>query len=355
MKTFDRRWLLGGGLAAAGAGAVGYFQMSEKSSNDVGTPGIVKRVGNMPYREFGKTGLAVSEVSFGSWGIGGKSYGAVDHAEALSALARAEELGCNLVDTAGVYGDSELVLGEFLEGRRDKWLVATKYSGQEGGMTALLESQLRRLGTDHVDVYLVHWMPRGKEAGLLRELEDLKRAGKTRFTGLSLYNVADIDDALDTSADALMIPFSLLDPDPFLARRERLAASGRAVMIRSVLKEGFLTGKYSRDARFTDPDDQRSKLTREQIAARVDQVERLRFLEQASGSLVRAAIAYPLSFPEVSTTVLGVKRHKDADENFGQAPGLRLSAGELERVADLQREMGLRAPGFFRRLLGRFS
>lgn len=321
----------------------------------VGTPQIVRKIGDMPYRAFGKTGLNVSEVSFGSWGIGGKSYGAVDHAEALSALSRAEELGCNLVDTAGVYGDSELVLGEFLEGRRDKWIVATKYSGQEGGMTAMLESQLRRLRTDHVDVYMVHWMPRGKDAALLRELEDLKRAGKTRFTGLSLYNEDDIDDALGTSADAFMIPFSLLDPDPFLARRQRLAASGRAVMIRSVLKEGFLTGKYTRDSTFTDPNDQRSKLTREQIATRIEQVERLRFLEGASGSLLRAAIAYPLSFPEVSTTVLGVKRLRDADENFGKAAGLRLSQGELTRIADLQGDLGLRSPGFFRKLLARFT
>ena len=222
-------------------------------------------------------------------------------------------------------------------------------------MTAMLESQLRRLRTDHVDVYMVHWMPRGKDAGLLRELEDLKRSGKTRFTGLSLYNESDIDDALATPVDALMIPFSLLDPDPFLARRERLAASGRAVMIRSVLKEGFLTGKYTRESTFTDPDDQRSKLTREQIAVRVDQVDRLRFLESSSGSLLRAAIAYPLSFPEVSSTVLGVKRVRDAEENFGKAAGLRLSAEELGRIGDLQREMGLRTPGFFRKLLARFT
>jgi aryl-alcohol dehydrogenase-like predicted oxidoreductase len=348
MKTFDRRWLSGG---------AGYrFANRGRKYGMVETPRIVRKVGEMPYRDFGKTGLQVSEVSFGAWGIGGKSYGAVDRGDALSALARAEELGCNLVDTAGVYGDSEHVLGEFLTGRRDQWIVATKYSGQEGGMTAMLESQLRRLRTDHVDVYMVHWMPRGKDAGLLRELEDLKRAGKTRFTGLSLYNNADVDDALRaTPVDALMLPFSLLDPDPFLARRERLAASGRAVMIRSVLKEGFLTGKFTRESVFTDANDQRSQLTREQIAKRVEQVERLRFLEAASGSLLRAAIAYPLSFPEVSTTVLGARRLRDADENFGSAAGGRLPAKDLERIAQLQREMGLHSPGWFRKILARLT
>ena len=99
----------------------------------------------MPYRRFGATGLQVSEVGFGAWAIGGKAYGSVDNAESLRALARAEELGCNLVDTAMVYGESEVVLGQFLKGRRDRWIVATKYSYQPAGMTATLEAQLRRL------------------------------------------------------------------------------------------------------------------------------------------------------------------------------------------------------------------
>jgi len=81
-------------------------------------PETVTLVGKMAYRRFGATGLKVSEVSFGAWAIGGKAYGAVDRQDTLRALARAEECGCNLVDTAMIYGDSELVLGEFLRGRR---------------------------------------------------------------------------------------------------------------------------------------------------------------------------------------------------------------------------------------------
>jgi aryl-alcohol dehydrogenase-like predicted oxidoreductase len=82
--------------------------------------------------------MEVSEVGFGSWAIGGGSYGVVERAESLRALARAEELGCNFVDTAMAYGESELVIGDFLRGRRDKWIVATKYSGQQPNMTATL-------------------------------------------------------------------------------------------------------------------------------------------------------------------------------------------------------------------------
>src|SRR6476659_8917930 len=98
----------------------------------------------MRFRDFGKTGMRVSEVGFGAWGIGG-DFGRIDKRDALAALVRAEELGCNFVDTAAVYGDSEDILGEFLPSRRDRWFVATKYSGQAGGLQALAERQLKKM------------------------------------------------------------------------------------------------------------------------------------------------------------------------------------------------------------------
>lgn len=134
----------------------------------------------MTYRALGSTGARVSEVGFGAWAIGGDAYGKVERGDALRALARAESFGCNLVDTASVYGDSELVIGEFLRGRRDRWVLATKYSGQPQGMTATLENQLRRLRTEAVDLYQIHWAPRGAQEQLYEELYALKRAGKIR-------------------------------------------------------------------------------------------------------------------------------------------------------------------------------
>jgi aryl-alcohol dehydrogenase-like predicted oxidoreductase len=131
----------------------------------------------MRYRKFGTTGLDVSEVGFGSWGIGGQAYGAVEEAESLRALAVAEELGCNFVDTALVYGDAERVLGKFMQGRRSCWVAATKFSGQPEGMTTL-ERQRINLQTDVIDFYQLHWMPRGKEEPLFDELSKLKRSGK---------------------------------------------------------------------------------------------------------------------------------------------------------------------------------
>ena len=265
-------------------------------------------------------------MGFGSWAIGGQGYGAADKQESLRALARAEELGCNFVDTALVYGDSELLLGEFLQERRSRWIVATKFSGQDAGMTATLENQLRRLRTEAVDLYQLHWVPRGKDARLFDELARLKQAGKARFIGVSLYTADDIDYVLAQPAiDSFQIAFSLIDPDPFMAKIAAIHAGGKAVIVRSALREGFLTGKFKRDATFPDPNDQRHALSTAQIAALVDQVEHFRFLEREAGSMVAAAARYPLSFAEVSTVILGTRSARQADSNFGEVAGGTLS------------------------------
>jgi myo-inositol catabolism protein IolS len=347
----NRRKLFASGLGAAVAIGAGSWVTRGRARDAVnwmapGTPGTMRR------RDFGKTGLQISEVGFGSWGIGG-SYGATEKALSMSALARAEELGCNFVDSAEVYGDAELTLGEFLQGRRSKWIVATKYSGQKAGLTATLESQLKRLKTEAIDLYQLHWVPRGPEAVLFDELARIKQAGKARFIGVSLYSAEDIDDVLDMPhVDAFQVAMSLLDPDPFMARLRAIHHGGKGVIVRSALREGFLTGKFQRDAKFPDPDDQRHALTPAQVAELVDQAERFRFLETEAGSMVSAAARYPLSFADVSTVILGTKNEKQADSNFGQVPGGTLSRATLDAIRDVQVDLGVgsRAHRWMRRL-----
>jgi myo-inositol catabolism protein IolS len=358
-----RTLLIGGGLSAValGAGAAGLVAWPP-----AGSPGgefnedvLVKNPGVMPRRKFGRTGLEVSEVGFGSWATGGHSYGAVDRADSLAALARAEELGCNFIDTAMNYGDAEVVIGEFLRGRRDRWIVATKYSGQKPGLTATLDQQLQRLGTDHIDFYQLHWVPKDDQRALYDELESVRKAGKVRHIGVSLYNANDVDYVIDhCKLDGVQMPLSLLDPLPFLARAKRLRESGLGVIARSSLKEGFLTGKYRKDAVFTDPNDRRSKMSRADIARTVEQVEAMKFLEAEQESILLAAARYPLSFSEVSTVIMGTKNVKQADSNFGVVPGKRLSAASLDQVARKQDELGLwglraRLERGWNRLLGR--
>jgi myo-inositol catabolism protein IolS len=324
-----RAWLLSAiALAGAGVGASFYGRRLWRSAYPLAPaqpsapPLIVGQVDTMPYRRFGSTGLKVSEIGFGAWGIGGMAYGAVERQESLRALAEAEAHGCNLIDTAMIYGDSELVLGQFLRGRRDRWIIATKYSFQQ---------QLKRLGTDNIDFYQLHYVARNQE--VLNELYRLKKSGKVRYVGASVYSASDIDYVIDHAVmDGVQLPFSLLDPDPFLKRATRLRQSGLAVLVRSSLKEGFLTGKFRRDAIFPDPKDQRHSWSAEQIAATVDAAEHFRFLEAEAGTMVRAAVAYPLSYPEVSSVLLGTKNLAEAQVNFGAIPGARLSPQSLQRV-----------------------
>jgi aryl-alcohol dehydrogenase-like predicted oxidoreductase len=347
VQGVNRRIVLGGLVAGSAALAAGAFVKSAIDRNASswaaasGTSNSVKVThGGMKYRKFGKTGMTVSEVGFGGWGIGGQAYGTVDRSESLRALARAEELGCNFIDTGMRYGDSELVIGEFLGGRRSHWLVATKFSGQPQGIEATIEQQLLRLRVEAIDFYQIHWAPSKAEHELYEALYRVKKAGKARYVGVSLNTIADIDYVLkQTDIDGFQVPFSLLDPDPFIAKLHLIREKGVGVIVRSSLKEGFLTGKYNRDVVFPDPNDQRHKWSREQIAQTVDAAEQFRFLEKDVGSMMVGAASYPLSFNEVSTLILGTKSVKQADTNFGVVPGTRLSDASLMRIQEVQREM----------------
>jgi aryl-alcohol dehydrogenase-like predicted oxidoreductase len=316
----------------------------------------------MHYRSLGKTGLRVSTYGFGAWAIGGKSYGAANRDESLEALAVAEELGCNFVDTAAVYGASEEILGEFLATRRDRWIVASKYSGQAEGMERTLEQQLRRLRTDRIDLYQIHWAPARHEESLYRTLEDLKRGGKVRYAGVSVYSPRDIESVLARpEIDAIQIACSLLDPLPYTPHHAALSASGIGVVVRSVFKEGFLTGKFGRDVRFADADDRRTRMSEREIADRLRQVELLRTLTGDSLALKDLAVRYPHSFSATSVVLLGTKNAAHARENFGQLADEGLPPDLLARLGVLQKACGClpmwqqtlrtRARAFARRLL----
>lgn len=296
----------------------------------------------MKYKTFGNTDMQLSEVGFGAWAIGGNSFGHVDKRDSLAALASAEHLGCNFVDTAAVYGNSEAILGEFLQGRRDKWFVATKFSGDKRGMTAVINEQLQRLKTDYIDFYQIHWVPNKTNYYLYDELNTLKQVGKVRYIGVSLYNVSDIDYVLkNTNIDGFQVAFSLLDPYPLLRRINQIRKHNMSVIVRSSLHNGFLTGKYNSASTFSDENDQRHKWPQDKISKTVQMAEQFRFLEQAHGSMAIAAARYPLSFPEVTTVVMSTKNATQADMNFGEVPREMLTTSELSEIHDTQKRLGL--------------
>src|SRR6056297_1729440 len=336
----NRRFLLAALLAAPLVPAGWFWRSAERRNlSSWASSALPADSGTMGYRDLGKSGIKVSEVSFGGLQIARQAGTDAGRDETMRALATAEELGCNLVDTSSVYGDSELLIGEFMPGRRDRWLISTKYSGQPAGLEATLENQLRRLRTDAVDIYMIHWAP-SPESELYEALYRLKKAGKTRLVGVSLYNINDIRTVLkQTDIDVFMVPFNFISPDPFVGGLDIIREKQPAVLVRTSLDGGLLTGKYDRDQQFTDPVDQRSSWTPEFVAESVDTLQHFRFLEEAAESLTLAATRYPLSWPEVSTVVVGTRTLAQAEENFSRISGGRLTAETLMKIQDLQRSL----------------
>jgi aryl-alcohol dehydrogenase-like predicted oxidoreductase len=243
-----------------------------------------------------------------------------------------------------VYGCSEETLGRFLAGRRDRWFVATKYSGQPDGLIATAEQQLRRLDIEAIDFYQIHWAPGRDELHLYDELFELKKTGKARFVGVSLSSSSDLDYVLrETDIDGIQIKCSLLDPLPYLDHLAAIAARGLAVLVRSTLREGFLAGKFNSETCFPDPADQRSRLSRSEILENLRLAGHFDFLDTGPGARLLAAARYPLAFPQTSTVLLGTKSAGQAEVNFGSVPAQSLAPELLVRIEAVQRRLGLRS------------
>ncbi|TMJ21801.1 MAG: aldo/keto reductase, partial [Alphaproteobacteria bacterium] len=214
------------------------------------------------YRALGRTGLSVSEIGFGAWGIGGRtagttSYGDTDDCTLLAALARALDGGITFFDTSAAYGDghSEALIGQAFAGRRDKVVIATK-AGYESwdpapdfsaaAVVASAEKSLARLRSDYVDLLQLHNPPAEalRDPELRRALERLQAAGKIRAWGVSAKSPAEAIEAL-TAFEAPMVQanFNMMDvralESGLLAEAER---RGAGFVGRTPLCFGFLSG-----------------------------------------------------------------------------------------------------------------
>src|SRR5689334_18538686 len=186
----------------------------------------------MNYRPLGNTGIQVSEIGFGTWGIGGattdgaNSYSATDDAVSLSALNKALEVGINFFDTANIYGygHAEELLGRAFSKKRDKAIIASKVGFiKHGGPWQLdgqyirseLEKTLRRIKSDYVDLYEIHSPPIEmiqSQPECIETLRALKKEGKIRSFGLSIKNPNDGLIAINELCfETIQVNFSLID------------------------------------------------------------------------------------------------------------------------------------------------
>ena len=313
----------------------------------------------MRYRKLGSTGIEVSEIGFGAWGIGGNNkgavaYGPVDAAEARLALLAAVDAGVTLFDTADFYGfgHSESVLGETLKPHRSRIVLATKCGMLDAAgnqdfspayMRQALESSLRRLQTDYVDLYQLHSPPidlvsRGGE--VLDTLEDFRRAGKIRAYGISVRSPEDgIAAVRDLGFGCVQANFNLIDQRAIdCGLVDLCAARGAGIIARTPLVFGFLTGQYAATDNFA-PDDHRRRWTpeqRAQWAAAPRLFEPLIAGEPQTPS--QFALRFCLSFPAVSAAIPGMLVRQHVTENTAASDFGPLPASTREQVLAIYRQ-----------------
>jgi aryl-alcohol dehydrogenase-like predicted oxidoreductase len=314
----------------------------------------------MDYRQLGRSGLRVSTVTLGTMSFGdageGAPVGSVDLAGARRQVDLCLDAGVNLIDTADVYaqGRSEEILGEALEGRRDRVLVATKArmpmgeGPNDAGLSrhhliAGCEASLRRLRTDYIDLFQVHeWDGQTPLEETLETLDGLVRSGKVRYVGCSNYAGWQMTKALGIS-DRLglqrfvsqQIYYSLQARD---AEYELVPAGldqGVGILVWSPLAGGLLSGKYRRDqpdpevGRHLESWDEPPIRDREQL---YDVIEVLVEIAEARGvAAAQVALAYLLGKPGVTSLVIGARNEDQLAANL-QAAELELSDDERARL-----------------------
>mgnify|MGYP001565837740 CR=1 FL=1 len=313
----------------------------------------------MKYRVLGRTGIRVSEIGFGAWGIGGctpgdTSYGETDDCVSRDALARAFDVGINFFDTSNVYGRSEHLIGDTFRDRRDRVVIATK-----AGFTAYdrppdyspahirrsLEESLRSLHSDYVDLLQLHNPTLdvlGEDRGALQTLEALQREGKIRAYGMSFKSPEEcVTGIREHAIPVVQANLSMMDLRALDCGLLDVAVQHQAAVIaRTPLCFGFLSGKVGEDTSFSEGDHRR----------RWSQEQRNRWAEGArrlfdavsipvDQTHTQVALRFCLSFPAVATVIPGILTPEEASENAAAGDYGPLLADQVGHVIEINRSM----------------
>jgi aryl-alcohol dehydrogenase-like predicted oxidoreductase len=314
----------------------------------------------MKYRELGRTGFKVSEISFGAWAIGA-DWGNVDDSESLAALHRAVDLGVNFFDTADVYGDgrSEKLLAELKKERPEEIIIATKAGRRlnphlasgynRENITAFIERSLQNLETDALDLVQLHCPPTEVYyfPELFGALDDLARAGKIKNYGVSVEKVEEAIKAVEfEGVKTVQIIFNIFRQRPAelffeLARQKQVG-----ILARVPLSSGMLTGKMTRETQFA-PQDHRNynrhgeafdvgeTFSGVDFETGLEAVEELKKLVPAGMTMTQFALRWILMFDAVTCAIPGAKRPAQAEENIAAADFPPLSAETMQQVREI--------------------
>lgn len=312
----------------------------------------------MQKRAFGKTGMEITEIGFGSWAIGGSGWAAAwgpqDDEEAVGAIQRSVELGMNWVDTAAVYGlgHSEELVAQALKvvPEADRPLVFTKCalvwdensevhnSLKADSVKRECEDSLRRLQTDVIDLYQIHWPNPDEdiEEGWTA-MAELKEEGKVRHIGVSNFDVGQMERAQTIApVETLQPPYNILNRGVEDEILPYCAENDIGVIVYSPMRSGLLTGKMTRERVENLPSDDWRRNAEDfqepRLSRNLKLVDLLTEIGAGHGkSPAEVAIAWTLGHPAVTAAIVGGRRPDQVDGIIGAAE-FRLSDDELDRI-----------------------
>ena len=311
----------------------------------------------MNYRTLGKTGMKVSEIGYGAWGIGNTGWIGAKDEESLKALHKAVDLGLNFIDTALGYGDghSERLVGQVAKERSEKIYIATKIPPKnsqwpaQAGILAketfpaehvikCTEESLRNLGVETIDVQQFHvwsdeWVNQGD---WLEAVSKLKEQGKIRFFGVSIndYQPENAIKLIESGVvDTVQVIYNIFEQSP---EDQLLPACERhnvGVIVRVPLDEGGLTGRITPDTTFEEGDFRNNYFRDNRKQEVFDRIQKIASdIDISPDQMAETALRYILSHPAVSTVIPGMRSIRNVERNCLAGDGRGLPQEQLKKL-----------------------
>ncbi|MEN6301523.1 MAG: aldo/keto reductase [Armatimonadia bacterium] len=299
----------------------------------------IQQTAKMEYRRLGESGEQVSAIILGAWQFGKANWTGVEDQESIATMQAALDAGINMIDTAAAYGDgySEEIVGRAVSGRREEVLLASKCDGDPNRIREAIDKALKRLQTDHIDLYQIHYpLPKYPVTDAVGAMDELRQAGKIRWIGVSNFNLQQMQEAVRTARiETCQPPYNVFwrqfedDVLPF-CQENRIS-----VLSYSSLAQGLLTGKFRK--REDIPHDIRAhnKLFAEGIFEQCLQVVEMMdvMAQQYDRTHAQIAIAWALQAPAVTAPIVGARNRRQLEGNLGGV-GFRLSDEDWQKLSE---------------------